>query len=1192
MALLLKQLDIHGFKSFATPTTFVFDRGITAVIGPNGSGKSNVAEALRWVLGEQGHANLRSRRTEDVIFAGSDKRAQLGLAEVTLTLDNSDGEIPLPFSEITISRRAFRSGESQYLINGGRVRLKDVQQLVAPLGQSYTIIGQGLVDAALSQRPDERRGLFEHAAGISGLRLRANDAERSLSETSANAQRLRDILSELEPRVRSLDRQARLARDYSAARERLHTLLRQHYAHQWTSALQRMSAASALASGADAELAEQEQAREAELRRLSGLRADERGVLETLQATNDRLLDRERALSAERHQLDLLETRARAAAERLEDLRATLVQLERERTTLDAERTALEAARDELQTRAAALETTLQEYDQRVAAERQRRADMQREVDAAERDLLDLARQAALAEGQIAAIEDRRTLLHEEHQQLAQDADESQRRLAELELVHAESQERLTINAEELDRVGREIAQHESELATERQALRSYQLALDSATREQNALQTRLDALQRTHASGEGLYAGVRAVLRGVRRGELELPGLVGTLAEVLSVPPEYETAVEVALGGHLQDIIVERWDDAQAAIDFLKRSNAGRATFQPLDTVRAGRRPALNARDQNLIGVAADLVTSSEQVNAVIEQLLGRTLLVTDLEAARRLLSQVTGWTIVTLSGEITRTSGSVTGGGRVAESGLLARERDRRALPGKIAGLRAQADTANRDSTAARQRIEALERASAALRATHSQTTQQRQQLEADASRMERELDNLRARQSTGRERLDMLAQRERELAEQMTQARARVEQDSTRRAESTARIRRLREELSHLATGSESDMTASRTELATVTERLRSTERAIRQGSERLRATVQSIESRTSERERLESQAVADVDRRQTRITAIERLSSEVDAVRATVAPLEAERTTIRAELSDAERRVDRATERVRDAERERDRAMLSRARAHDEQAFLAERIRADLELDDPSALLAVASAEDPVPDEQDIARMRERLRRMSVVSDDVVEQFDSESQRLAFLSQQLADVDEATAGLRKVLAELNAQMTTRFEVTFRDVAVAFAQTFTRLFGGGSARLVLSGLEDGASGIDIIAQPPGKRLQNLNALSGGERALTAVALLIAIQRVNPSPFCLLDEVDAALDESNVIRFRDEVRDLARTTQFVIITHNRGTIEGADTLYGVTMGDDGVSRMLSLRLEDAIRAVEEYEALEATGS
>lgn len=1191
MTLLLKQLDIHGFKSFATPTTFVFDRGITAVIGPNGSGKSNVAEALRWVLGEQGYSNLRSRRTEDVIFAGSDKRAQLSMAEVVLTLDNRDGELPIPYGEITVTRRAFRSGESQYLINGSRVRLKDVQQLVAPLGQSYTIIGQGLVDAALSQRPEERRGLFEHAAGISGLRLRANEAERSLAESSANAQRLRDILSELEPRVRSLERSARLAREYGTVRDRLVSLQRLFYGHLWATSCGKLAAMRSLLHDAERAHEEAEQLHVQASHALGRLRADERRLADALRTITEAVNQNERLLDEARHRRALLDARIRSAAERIQDLQCRIDELDREQTEMIDEAERHDTSADSLRATICSIEERLSVHDATVDAARRRRAELRAALESSNERSIAISRELAESEGALNAMAERRVALAADRERVTAQSASERSRIAEMQAELERLERHASEFRSQIESAQTTIGAHNTSIQSLIETVNARRQSLEAVERELTSLQARLDVLERSHASGEGFYAGVRAVLRAVNRRELVLPGLVGTVAETIEVPKELETAIEVALGGHLQDLIVASWDDAQHAIDFLRRSNSGRATFQPLDTVRSTRRPALNVRDRDLIGVAADLVTFPERVAVVVEQILGRTLVATDLDASRRILQSAPGWTLVTLTGEITRPSGSVTGGGRAAEAGLLGRERERRSLPKSLAATSAKRATLveelDHDAGSVRDRELKLQRVKSecdALRMKLRETM-------SDHERLTHALRDAESASAKSHEYVSALDQRALELQnaeDAIINKRTSLEAEQN---EVRAEHDRLEAALSAETDDIDAVAAGLRAELATMRERLNTTGAAATRARARAAEARKAAESRSVEMTRL-TQASDAADRDRATIDAeIQSLERRLAESQAAVPPVTADRDEITRSLASAERGLNRAADALREAERERDRASLNLARIQDEQVFLTERIRGDLEIDDPTTL-EPAGENDEIPDEQEIVRLRERLRRMSNVGEDVLEQHETESQRLTFLSGQLTDVDEASDGLRRVLTELNGKMTARFTDTFRDVAVAFEQTFTRLFGGGTARLVMNAAEDGAAGIDIVAQPPGKRLQNLTALSGGERTLTAVALLIAIQRVNPSPFCLLDEVDAALDESNVVRFRDELRDLAGATQYVVITHNRGTIEGADILYGVTMGDDGVSRVLSLRLEEAIRAVDEYETVQVTGN
>lgn len=1183
----LKQLDINGFKSFANPTTFVFDRGITAIIGPNGSGKSNISEALRWVLGEQQYSNLRGRRTEDIIFAGSERRGRLGMAEVTLTLDNSSGVLPIEFSEVSITRRAYRTGENQYLINGNRVRLKDLQQLTAPLGQAHTIVGQGLVDAVLSQRPEDRRGLFEHAAGITGLRLQTASAERGLAEAEENARRLRDIVGELEPRVRSLQRRARQAEQYESVRAELTRLQRAYYANLWAAASERLCQAHAALEAAQRTVDEREREQTEASARLTSLRAAERDLTRERAGYAEKVSALETELAAARHALALVEAEIRAVDERARDQQQAGERL----ATEQAERRArLEALAAELETLRAELETLTARRDEQAArseATRRQRDELLARRDELERKIAAARLEQSRLETQLAGHAERRRILCRNHDDIAArraaiderirglegEIDGIVRRLAEAEARARETRAERDEAERSLDALERDIRAREG--------------AIRERERELDRLRARLELLDRIWSEGEGLHAGVRAVLRAARGGQIEIPGLIGTVAEAVDVPAQVETAIETALGGHLQDIIVRRWSDAEAAIAFLKRSGAGRARFQPLDTIRSYRPRTLDNGIPGLIDRAVNLVTFDPEVEPVVAQVLGRTLVAEDLDAAHRIARELDGWTIVTLQGELVAPSGSVTGGSRVRGAGLLARERERRELPAKIAAAQAEIDGL-REALAARlqrqeQQVARLEQLDASLNEARAD---ERSARERRAAR-EREL---------AAERND-LERQDRELAlvaANLDQLDASADQFSDQQGEIERRLAGLKARLDEAIRGIESlpaqddgELAALSAELATLQERIRATTRERAALAEQIAAGERAEAERQRETERLAARR-ADLS---ARAAAAERsiagAEARLEEARAGIAPLGERLAGLSAQIAEAESAAEGAAAALREAERAHDRAALDLSRAGDAADLLRARILDDLDLDDPAGLAGEENGAPPDAEEQ-IRRLRERLRRIGAVGEDVLDEYREESERLEYLTKQLADVEGAAESLRRVLTDLRRQMGARFAETFAEVAKEFEATFKRLFGGGQARLSheMDGSDPG--GIDIVAQPPGKRLQGLNQLSGGERALTAVALLVAIQRVNPSPFCLLDEVDAALDESNVIRFRQELRELAKDTQYIVITHNRGTIEGADTLYGITMGEDSVSRVLSLRLDQAIAAIEDDRLLE----
>lgn len=1179
MATRLKRLELHGFKSFATPTTFVFDPGITAIIGPNGSGKSNIADAVRWALGEQSYSNLRGRRTEDVIFSGSAGRAPLGMAEVSITLDNEGGELPLPFNEITITRRAYRSGENQYLINGARVRLRDVLQVTASLGQAYTVIGQGLVDTVLSQRPSERRGLFEHAAGITGLRLKHAEAERHLAETRANITRLEDLLGEIEPRLRSLERAARQAREAGKVRQQLRDALLRLYAHHWRAARERYRAAATAAADAERTTTQAHQAVEAAAEAVLAAEARAIAAREALDALSGESTQLRAELNEVEHRIALTRERRDARERRASDLEREITELQTSQQTTAAESAETDAALEALTNEIAVHQAELAELEAADTAARQERAAREAELRRVERDLHDAERTALAAESRLDLLSQQ---AQDQQAALVQlEADQASRsdRLAELDgeaetarAALADVQERLSLLADARERL-------DAALATQAARREEVQRELRTLERQLVERSTRLETLARLRESGAGLYAGTRAVLEAARDGQLS--GIVGALASLLVVPAELEAAMEAALGGHLQDIVVERWRDAERAIDYLKRSRTGRATFQPLDTVRGSRSHAPRLRAPGVLGVAADLIDYDERVAPIISGLLGRTVVTEDLTATRSILPDLPrGWSVVTLGGEITRSSGAVTGGARVKESGTLARERELRELPGEcerlkqaIGTIQTRLDTMRRDAAALVAERDAVDADIAAAREAGRAA-------EAAIERVQRLRGDEERAASEAEQRRQAITERLTRIAAEREQAEAQGAAAQARQAELTTERDCLRQQLTEVDTQEpDTRLQDARAALARLSER----QRGLRAHRQRL----------MQEAERLDRSLEAAKQRRAELAQELAQLADELTALDATRAQLTTELAEAEQRLTPAKQLLEEtitaeraarealtaAEARWREAERDRDRAALDLERRQDDLARLRERAMHDLGEDETQDLAEILEA---VPEEstdeamlqRQADRLRERLRRIGMVGDDAIEQYERESERYNYLRGQLDDVHAAGDALRKLLAELDQAMTEEFDQTFGEVAAAFEKTFTTLFGGGTAKLVRIQDDDGSGGVDILASPPGKRLQSLALLSGGERALTAVALLFAILRVNPSPFCVLDEVDAALDEANVVRVRDELQALAEETQFVVVTHNRATIEGADTLYGITMGDDGVSRVLSLRL------------------
>lgn len=1195
----LKSLELQGYKSFATKTVFEFGEGITAVVGPNGSGKSNVADALRWALGEQSYGTLRGKRTEDMIFSGSDGRPRLGMAQAGLVLDNSDEWLPVDFREVTITRRAYRDGQNEYLLNGSRVRLRDITELLATSGLSrrtYTVVGQGLVDAALSLRAEERRALFEEAAGITLHRSKRAEALQKLDATQSNLLRVHDIVSELEPRLRYLGRQAQRAGEHQAILARLKDLLQIWYGYRWGQGQKRLQEARLTANRSQQDLDAQLEKLERAARQITELRARQTQLRARLGEWH--LASSHRHAEAEAIQRDLAvgEERARLLSAQREELLSEI-----EPTQLSyqgAEERVAEARARKAQTEGE-LETARSQVEgirARLSAHQAERQVFLDQQSQAERETRELADRIAGHRARFVQLDERRA-------QLDREAEESRQAIADHSQRQETLREQLVSKEDELRDVVAGLDTLESQRSACLSAIQNLgaqagdlEEEIGSCGRRLEALHARQDLLSRMQQDLAGFYEGVRTVLKAARDATT-LKGVVGTVAQLLRVPSGMETAVETALGGHLQDVVVETWADAEAAIAHLNTTHGGRATFLPLDTLR----PADSIRPpqtKGVLGVASDLVTYDKRLDPVARLLLGRTLVVEDLAAAQRALSAMHGgFQIVTRVGELVRSSGSVSGGSvsrDKASGGFLAREREWRELP----------DTITKQETkrqALQSKLDENRRAQAAQQSTLEELDRRQAKLQADQAIAEREREALgreieRAEEATQWQQnlLDRIGNEYAELDHSKERIQAEIESSEIAQAQAQERVRELATQAANLtAEALLTELSHARTALAVI-EGKRESQRAILDGhqsnlaelSERIKAKRSRAEELLDERESLLAQLTHQRDQ-------ASRLNDQIAEVVAHIEPAEVELRTLEERQTALE--ADEGKERgaLRHMEAEHNRLALEYSRSQDELEMLRRQIEDDLGLvevdhseDQVSQpylplrpLISQLQVVEELPEgvENDVRRFKLQLSRLGSVNPNAPKEFEELNARHEFLIQQTADLEQAANNLRQVIEELDRLMEQEFSATFEAVAKEFKGYFKQLFDGGEAQLILTDPENLTdTGVDIIARPPGKRPQSLNMLSGGERALTAVALIFALLKVSPTPFCILDEVDAMLDEANVGRFGQELQKLAQETQFIVITHNRRTIEAANTIYGISMGDDSASRVISLKLDE----------------
>jgi len=1183
--LFLKRLDLVGFKSFADKTSIEFSSGITAVVGPNGSGKSNISDAIRWVLGEQSAKNLRGAKMEDVIFAGSERRRSINYCEVSLTLDNADGYLPVVFDEVTITRRVYRSGESEYRINKQQCRLKDITELFMDSGlgrESYSIIGQGRIEEILSTRPEDRRSAFEDAAGIVKFKFRKREAERKLDETADNIVRVDDILAELASQAGPLQKASEKECQYKEIQDELTGLEISVLISDIQQLQQRWEQA-------QADIEEWESRRAAANQSLADCEAaaqEARGQLENQSRALDSLQQDLMTSVQERQryqgQMELLQERVAHAQRAIEEHVRQLDSANGEFAELNQQ---VEAERQRLQTLEAELEVKSIDLEAAVAeVNPEARAALEAEINQLNNELIELHHSAATARNELkqaretmADGERRRQRLNEELQQRENAVLLLEQQAQQL----AEEQDSITGQlAEAMARLNETTLQAREVTAQENSAAAAISQLESTLAR----LESKRDLLQDLEAGYDGYAQGVRFVLHAAQKERLQ--GIHGSVASLIRVPPTYEVAIETALGGAVQNVVSSDEASARAAIALLKQRQAGRATFMPLDVIRSRRLSSselkLVAAQPGFVSVAGDLVESDHRYREIVEHLLGSVIVAADLKAANE-LARILHYRvrIVTLDGDVVNPGGTMSGGGQTRKGpGLLGRSRELRQveqeLGDTVAQLQQQKDRQQqlrRQLLQLQSLLKSLEGQIAEGRAANGElnvklkevkTQQQNAQELCQSIRWEK--DQLQSGDAQWQQRL-----------QRMTEELAKLDSD-LETVESQLRRRRteLAERDQHVASYQE-HLTGLRVEVAT----LRQERDVINDRVVDFRRRMQRLRSRIAELETEMSQLRDSISSTQQEI---ERLQNQSHEIATTVATVEAdiaqrkqERLETEAQVQAANARARQEQQAVHSVEEQIHRAQVQSERVDVELHHALTRMGEDYKMTYEWANRHFAPAGDVDEVRKRAGALRSHMESLGDIQFGAMEEWARLSERMSFLTAERDDLDAARVQLQGLIEDIETEMSKRFAETFQRIRQEFEVVFRQLFDGGKADLQLTHPEDMlTTGIEVVVQPPGKKLQNLNLLSGGERVLIAMALLFAILRVRPVPFCVLDEVEAALDDANVTRFAQYLRKFSDDSQFIAITHRRGTMEEADVLYGVTMQESGVSSLIGVKLSD----------------
>ena len=1178
----LKALEIQGFKSFPDKTVLNFGEDITAIVGPNGSGKSNISDAIRWVMGEQSSKSLRGAKMEDVIFGGTAKRPQLGFAQVTLVLDNTEHIFPtMEETEVAVTRRYYRSGESEYYVNRQSVRLKDVTELFMDTGmgrEGYSIIGQGKIDEILSAKSGERREIFEEAAGISKFRHRKEEAEHKLERTEENLVRVNDKIAELELQVEPLRDQAEKAKKYLVYRDEMRVL----EISVW---LENLDALKAGARKLEIDFHEAETAREKARADLDALYAEgeqygekmrqkdlEAEELRTAAAQLDgRVNEQESAIA-------VLHTTVAHQQENIGRIRQELEEQSSRAGGLRRQITEQESRICEIDEKAESLHTELEALLCQAEEAAAQAGDARSEAEALRgREAIAVAA-AADAKATLSAVEAENGQIKERKTTVETEKASAEARLTESEQEARDNRRALEDARDEAAAVSNMISGHslrveERKKKTDAAAEKRLQLTMDAG-----ALENRIRLLTEMEKEYEGFTKAVRTVMQARE----SLRGIHGPVGNLMTTDGKYSVAIEIALGAGLQNIVVDREEDAKAAIGFLKQRDAGRATFLPLTAIHGDelREGGVDA-EYGYVGIASRLVKFDRQYADIFLNLLGRTVVVEDLDCGIAIARKYKNrFRIVTLDGQVINRGGSMTGGSVSRSAGVLSRAAELQQLQGRavtshrqLEEARLAEETAGRELAAARYELETAEG--------------QRRQAEDEVLRLEGlknhydvllsglrdNLENLTGELISLAGRLEdnhaRVAEAEREIAGQernAAQCRARAEEMLTGQTELLERSGALAEEIS-----------ARKSQLAALSAEKETTGRSLSD----LRTLCEQMSGDQSQKRRMMEEfqkniADAEAEAEQRR-GEIESLRGQTQACHDQLAKLNAEKIALEAERTAKNRAGQEMNETLLNLERASSRLEQKIAASAMEEKQILDRLWEHYELSHTDAQAQRIELESIPKATRRIGELKRDIAALGTPNIGAIEEFDRVNTRYTYLTGQRDDVEKAKGELEGVIEEITREMTTIFAEQFRLLAESFQSTFVDLFGGGQATLELEDESDILGcGIEIKAQPPGKALKTISLLSGGEKAFVAIALYFAILKVHPTPFCVMDEIEAALDEANVVRYARYMRRIAGRTQFIVITHRRGTMEEADVLYGITMQEQGVSKILTINMND----------------
>ena len=1180
----LKRLEMYGFKSFADKTVLDFMPGITTVIGPNGSGKSNISDCIRWVLGEQSLKSLRGTKSEDIIFAGTQNRKSLGYAEASMVIDNSDGKLPIEYNEVVVTRRIYRSGETGYFINKTPCRLKDVLELFMDTGigkDGYSIIGQGKIEEILSNKSEDRRHIFEEAAGIVKYRTRKADSEKKLEQTKLNLLRINDIISEIENNIEPLKNQSEKAKKFLNLREELKNVEVglflyniENFKNQIDDILENI------------EILETNQVRENEnLNELQvkkeELKEQVDSLIEKIEETQNLGFEGNQKREQYNSEIGVLTERLSNNKENYERYAFEIEDLEKQNKELEKEQNQKLEKKNNLFTNKEKFEKELKEKEEELAKYSKTLSEKELEIESKKQivqknidDKYEIVGEVNTEKANYENLEKREKSLKNEIQETISELDSTRTNKEESSKSFYELEK-------SKNSINNNLLKIKSEKDVSSQKLKGYDTKINTYQSEYRIKESRYKFLVETEKEKEGYAKSVKSLIEATEKDSSLAKGVHGVLANLISVDKKYELAIEMTLGASIQNIVTDTEEEAKKLVNYLRDNNLGRASFLPISSVKGQKVSGINtSKVDGIIGIASDLIKTDKKYNEIILSLLGRTVIVEDINSAIKLARQNSyKFKIVTLKGDVINPSGAISGGSVATKTAsILGRGKEIKALEkelfeikSKIEKLQAEKEKYENSISSLLEKFEEKQKEAQELEIVYATEKQKIDTIDSEIEKLDSKLSKLRIDLDNTKNEKEENILKQKELTEKVSKM-----------DEENASLNIVIEEFTKLNKDNQKyidDLNFDITNLKISVSSFDESEMSINEIMDRITSEMDkntlSIQNKKSAREKI----IVDNQELDLKIEATKQqiidLEKEILESSDKVEKLKQERTNKNEKLNNVEKDIESQNEKIENLKNHTSKLDLKKSKIELELNQIINKMWEEYELT-PNTVGDIEKIKNPTEVQKQVNSLRNEIRDLGSINVDAIKEYQELKERYDFMSEQRLDLEDSSSKLKKIISEMTETMKKQFAEQFKIINKNFGEVFTELFGGGKAELILADEENILEcGIDIAVQPPGKKLQNMMLLSGGEKAFTAIALLFAILKMNPAPFCVLDEIEAALDDVNVYRFAEYLKKFSKDSQFLVITHRKGTMEAADTVYGITMEEKGISKLLSMKLK-----------------